>query len=127
MKKIVLRLLYNRYRDFFYAFFEEEMISSIPANISVPAMSFLANGKEKLEVWVLYWIHTIQQRIVIDKEQIQVQQGMILMLKIFLRHVLAQKPARIQTIETETKAERPDFVSEVESVIKGYREARGEE
>ena len=123
MKNTVLRFIYSKYRSHFYGFFVQEMIGDVPQKIEEPALTFLANGKDKLEQWCLYWVHLIQMRIVTDKKDIETQQGMILMLKIFLSLVRKQTPARVVT---KGKVEEPkeDFAAKVEEDIRKFRERK---
>lgn len=124
MKAIILRFIYHRYRAFFYSFFVEEMIADMPNTVSEPAMAFLGNGKEKMEKWILYWVHLIQRRIVTDKATIEEQTGMILMLKILRHLVMSQTPTRSETILTKEPKTKPNHASEVEKAIKDFKEER---
>ena len=102
---------------FFYNLFVQEAISEVPENIQEPAMQFLANGKDKLSRWLLYWISIVQRRIVTDKKEIEVQMGMILALKIFYN--LVQKQQKPQQREAPKPTEpKKDFAAEVEAAIR---------
>ena len=123
MKDQFLRWVFKKYRSHFYGFFVEETIGSLPMKVSEPALTFLANGKDKLTRWGHYWIHLIQQRIVTDKKDIEVQTGMILMLKIFLNLVNKQSAPKVET-KGEPSESKPDHVADVEAAIRGYREGK---
>ena len=123
MKNVILRFLYSKYRSHFYGYFVEEMIGDIPLSVSEPAMTFLAQGKDKLQKWVLYWIQLVQMRVVTDKKDIEIQQGMILMLKIFLNLVRQQTPPRIES-KGEPEKTKPNFAADLEKTIKDFKESR---
>lgn len=123
MKEQFLKFLYKRYRRYFYSFFVEEMIGDIPESISEPSLTFLANGRDKLTRWAYYWVHLIQARIVTDPKEIATQQGMILMLKIFINLVKRQPLPRAEE-RGEPEEEPRDYAKEVEDTISQYRQER---
>lgn len=126
MKELFLKWVYRRYRQYFFNFFVEETIGQIPSSVSEPSMKFLANGKDKLTRWAHYWIHIIQSRITIDKREIEQQQGMILMLKIFVNLVNRQAPPVVRQEGEEQKVKK-DNAAEVEAAISDYRNPKKEE
>ena len=126
MKRTILKLIFDKYRNYFFAFFVEEMVGSIPEHVQEPAMQFLANGREKMTKWILYWVNILQQRITTDKREIEVQQGMILMLKIFLNLVLKQPKPRQREVPAKVEP-KPDYVAEVDAAIKAIKEKSPEQ
>jgi hypothetical protein len=123
MKNVILRFLYSKYRSHFYGYFVEEMIGDIPQKIQEPAMTFLAQGKDKIEKWCWYWITLIQSRIVTDKSDIETQQGMILLLKIFMNTVKAQHPPRVEE-KGEPEPPKVDHAANLEETIRAFKESR---
>lgn len=119
MKEKYLRFLYRRFRTFFYGFFVEEFLGDVPKDLKEPAMTFLSEGKERLERWALFQAHVLQTRIVRDPELIREYQGMMLMLKLLLVHVEAPKR---NNAPPPNVSESVDHSKDVDTALKGLRE-----
>lgn len=123
MKNFILRLIYDKYRPYFYNFLVEDTVGSIPKEVSEPSMAFLANGKDKINRWGYYWISMIQARIVVDKTEIEVQQGMILAIKIFMNLVSRQQKPRVEE-KGKVEEEKKDLQSELDESIRAIQQHR---
>ncbi len=119
MKQKFLKLIYLKYRSYFYTFLTEEFLEEIPKSVREPAMTFLSQGKDKLEKWSLYQAHFLQTRMTLDVDKIKTYEGMMLMLKLLLIHVKQPKPVTaIVGTEEEPKS---DPAKDVLEVIKNFK------
>lgn len=125
MKERFLKLLYRANRSTFYYFFEEEFLYDMPADVREPAMTFLAQGREKLERWALFMSKFLQHRMVTDPDKIKEYQGMMLMLRLFLTHVntpilRSQGQNMAQNKDDEEKSKDP--LSEVKEALRLFKD-----
>lgn len=118
MKQRILRALYLKYQTYFHSFLVEEFLYEVPKDVREPAMTFLSQGKERLEKWALFQAHVLQTRLITDPEKIREYTGMILMLKMLLIHTVApeRKNKPIETVET-----KKDYAGDVQAAIDGFK------
>lgn len=125
MIKKLLRTLYWAYRQQFYELFIEEFLGEIPKEINEPAVSFLGQGKERLEKWLLFHAHLLQRRVETDPKKIERYHGMLLYLKLILVVTLRSadnKPPQIKgTVDVEEGEEPKDFLEGVYSAVEGLK------
>lgn len=114
-----LRFLYFRYKKQFESFFVEDFLYEVPKDIREPAMTFLSQGKERLEKWGLFQAHMIQTRITAEPAMIEVHKGMLMMLKLLLTHT--QAPVRKLETPPPVPAKRDD-IAETNNAIKDFKE-----
>lgn len=120
MKQKFLKIIYLKYRSFFYTFLAEEFLDELPKTVVEPAMTFLSTGKDKLEKWALFQAHFLQSRIVTDAKRIQTYEGMLLMLKLLLVHI--KQPTRTIMQVGKPEEEKKDPVAEMEAAVTALKE-----
>lgn len=118
MKQRILRALYLKYQTYFHSFLVEEFLYEVPKDVREPAMTFLSQGKERLEKWALFQAHVLQTRLITDPEKIREYTGMILMLKMLLIHTVApeRKNQPVETVET-----KKDYAGDVKYATEGLK------
>jgi hypothetical protein len=123
MKEKILKLIYLRYRAYFYHFFDEEFLSGIPDDVREPAMAWLANGREKLEKWAYFMSKFLQRRMITDPDKIKTYEGMMLMLKLLMVHIMAYHPKPQEMGSAPDEENRPkDPVEELQAALKRFKE-----
>ena len=80
----MLRWLFNRYRDKFVDFFIEELIGPIPKEVSDDSIKFLANGKERMEMWLRWQSFVIQRKAASNPKDSEVYRGVLIHIKLLL-------------------------------------------
>ena len=118
MKSRILRAIYFKYRSYFYDFFVDEFMGDIPKDVKEPAMTFLSQGKERLEKWSLFQARVLQTRLVRDPALINTYSGMLLMLKLLLVHTEA--PSRKPSLPAAQKA-KTDHAKQALDVTEEFR------
>lgn len=125
MKKEFLKWIYASNKEFFYNEFVEEFLGDIPKGVSEPSMQFLANGKDKLEKWCLWMAHVLQRRIQTDKKEIDRNEGMLLMLKLFLTLVVQARKPKATTVGKAEEGEKPETPEQIiDDWVKGIKEKK---
>lgn len=118
MKERFLRFLYRKYTTYFYDFLVEEFLYDIPKDVREPAMTFLSQGKDRLEKWALFMSHLLQSRMTHDTDKVREYRGMMIMLKLLMIHVEA--PTRVGSAP-QTEEKKTDFSADVDSAVADLR------
>ena len=116
MKSRFLKYLYLHNRSLFYRFFVDEFFEDIPNTVAEPAMTFLSQGRERLEKWALFQARMLQSRIVDDPDRIKEYQGMLSMLKLLMVHTVA--PTKKPPLPTAKPKPERDDIAEAEAAVK---------
>lgn len=119
--KNILRFIFNRYKTTFEELLVEEFIGQIPQSLNEPAIEFLAQGRQKLEPWILYTSYYTQRRAVAEIHNAQTYHGVLLILKV-LATIVSAKPIAVQSPIQAGEAEKKDPLNSVEEFITGMRE-----
>ena len=116
----MLKTLYNDNTHEFEQFFLESYIGNMPKDIREPSIAFLAQGKERMEKWILFMAYAIQSRIETDPGRIQFNQGMLSLLKLIAVHV--KQPTRPVSRETHDETQKtvvPDPLDGMNEALNG--------
>ncbi len=119
--KPLLKMVYLAHRKTFHEFFIEEYIGEIPEKIQEPSMTFLANGREKLERWCMFMAYLIQKKITEHPDEIKEHAGMLKMLRLF-KALVVQKNVGQTRVVGEPTAHKPDPSKEVDAAVAGLKE-----
>lgn len=108
----MLRLIYKIYRNKLLDLMVEDFYKDIPKDLMEPSIDFLAKGREKLEKFFLIQSYLIQRRSVSDIKNVQLYQGMLIVIKSLLVAISKGKKEEYATIETKKEVNPLDGVSE---------------
>lgn len=115
--KIILKFLFERYKPYFSSLFVESLVGEMPKEVNDSAIAFLANGKEKLEKWLLWNSYLIHRKAMGDLNNSQYYLGILTHIKILTILVTKNKPTEKIIIENEKSTEKK-YEKEIEGVDK---------
>lgn len=120
--KNILRFIFNRYKSTFEEFLVEDFIGQIPKSLNEPAIEFLAQGRQKLEPWILYTSYYTQRRAVAEIHNAQIYHGVLLILKV-LSSIVSTKPISVESpIQISDDQKDRDPMAGVQEFVTGMRE-----
>lgn len=119
--KPLLKAIYLANRKTFHDFFIEEYVGEVPEKIQEPSMTFLANGREKLERWCMFMAYLIQKKITEHPDEIKEHAGMLKMLRLFNALVMQRQSGQTSIIGEPTPS-KPDPSKEVDAAVSGLKE-----
>lgn len=81
---MILKFLYNRYKETFWDFIVQDFYQDIPKHIKEPSISFLSNARINLEPFWSIQAYNIQRRSISDVKNAQIYQGFLLCIRTLL-------------------------------------------
>lgn len=120
MKKLFLTYLFNNNKQFFEELLIDELIAKTPSATEEPALTFLSNGKEKLEKWLLYQSYFLQKRSASDVKNSFLYQGGLLYIAVFLKLISQKKKKHDDIIVNGEEVITPE--QKIAGAVKGLKE-----
>lgn len=125
MKKTILKYIYVKNRKFFHDIFVEDLLLSIPDEISKPALDLLAERKKSVTKWLFFEANSIYRRPVTDFHGAERRNGMLIMIQALLMAVGARE-RKVEEHPTvgETVAPPDDWKKHIDGFQEGAKKLK---
>lgn len=118
MKRRLLKFLYRRYETIFADLIVESYFGEIPASMKVPAIDFLAGGRNVLERFFALQAYQLTRRAIGDIKNKQFYDGALMIIKALTLSLSRSKEIREDAIKSEEKNDPMTGVQEYFNLIK---------
>lgn len=120
MKERFLRFLFKKYRKQFDAFYIEETVGSVPADVLIPSIDFLRRAGKGFEKLLLYQMYFAHKNWADQPKRQEFYEGVLFNIRFWHKFVSAYKEEPIKRVEPKIEAETDPFVG-VEEFAKGMK------
>lgn len=97
MKNLLVKFVFNHYRDDIYDCIVQEFIGSIPADVKEPALEFLKDRRVLFEKFLSIQAYNIQRARIYAKKSQEFYDGCLVIIRAFLAAVSKTK-TQIDTV-----------------------------
>jgi len=119
MKNLLVKFVFNHYRDDIYDCIVQEFIGSIPADVKEPALEFLKDRRVLFEKFLSIQAYNIQRARIYAKKSQEFYDGCLVIIRAFLAAVSKTKTP-IDTIV----APKENTVDQTEKALSSISEFR---
>jgi len=121
MPKIILKFLYNRYKNEFYNLLVEDLLMNIPNKVGKPAIEIVGAKKDTVTKWLYFEANSIARRSITDFPSIERRNGMLIAIQAFIIALSNPlfKEEKIPEVKAKSDVPVESYLSGIDSFKRG--------